>query len=62
MEIQKYWKIGNEEKAKELSIKVLEGVVTINMALIPKGITLDEFLETIQKEGIIVLDDEKMGF
>lgn len=47
------WEIVNTEKGKELKLEVLDcGILMINLKYIPSGMSIDDFISYIQKEGI----------
>ena len=52
------WKILAEDKAKELHIKVNKGTVIINVSHIPKYMSVEEFLDYIQKKNIVISNEE----
>lgn len=52
------WKILAEDKAKELHIKVNEGTLIINVRYIPKYMSVEEFLDYIQKKNIVISESE----
>ena len=51
------WKILAEDKAKELHIKVNEGTLIINVRYIPKYMSVEKFLDYIQKKNIVISDE-----
>jgi hypothetical protein len=51
------WKILAEARAKELHIKVNEGTLIINVRHIPKYMSVEEFLDYIQKKNIVISDE-----
>ena len=52
------WKILAEDKAKELHIKVKEGTLIINVRYIPKYMSVEKFLDYIQKKNIVISDED----
>ena len=51
------WKILAKDKAKELHIKVNEGTLIINVRYIPKYMSVEKFLDYIQKKNIVISDE-----
>ena len=51
------WKILAEDKAKELHIKVNKGTLIINVRYIPKYMSVEKFLDYIQKKNIVISDE-----
>lgn len=52
------WKILAEDKAKELHIKVNKGTLIINVSHIPRYMSVEEFLDYIQKKNIVISESE----
>lgn len=52
------WKILAEDKAKELHIKVNKDTLIINVSHIPKYMSVEEFLDYIQKKNIVISESE----
>ncbi len=49
------YKIINKDKAKVLQIEELPlGMISIDMNSIPPGMNIEEYIEFIEKEGIIL--------
>lgn len=47
------WEIVNTEKGEELKLEVLDcGILMVNIKYIPVGMSIDDFISYIQKEGI----------
>ena len=47
------WETINTEKGEELKLEVLDcGILMINLKCIPSGMSIDDFISYIQKEGI----------
>ena len=51
------WKILAEDKAKELHIKVNKGTLIINVSNIPRYMSVEEFLDYIQKKNIVISEE-----
>lgn len=51
------WKILAEDKAKELHIEVKKGTLIINVRYIPKYMSVEKFLDYIQKKNIVISDE-----
>ena len=51
------WKILAEDKAKELHIKVHKGTLIMNVRYIPKYMSVEKFLDYIQKKNIVISDE-----
>lgn len=50
------WKILAEDRAKELHIEVKEGTLIINVRYIPRYMSVEKFLDYIQKKNIVISD------
>lgn len=50
------WKILEEDRAKELHIEVKEGTLIINVRYIPRYMSVEKFLDYIQKKNIVISD------
>lgn len=48
------WKIVDKEKAKELHLEELSGTLIINVADIPSGMSLKDYLDLIQRENVVL--------
>ena len=51
------WKILAEDRAKELHIEVKEGTLIINVRYIPRYMSVEKFLDYIQKKNIVISDE-----
>ena len=49
------WKIVDNEKAKELHLGELSGTLVINVADIPSGMSIEEYLNFIQENNIVIM-------
>ncbi len=49
------WKIVDNEKAKELHLEELSGTLVINLADIPSGMSIEEYLNFIQEKNIVIM-------
>ena len=54
------WKIINSKTAKELGISEVspdnDGFIIVDVAKMPKGLTIENVIEFAEKEGIIIQD------
>ena len=52
------WKILDEDGAKKLGIKLIKSedgeYMMVDMAYIPKGLTIEEYIDMIQKNKIVL--------
>ena len=48
------WKIIDKEKAKELHLEELSGTLIINLKDIPAGMSVEDYLNFIQKENVVL--------
>ena len=48
------WKIVDTEKAKELHLEEVSGALVINVFDIPKGMSIADYIEFIQKNNIVL--------
>ena len=48
------WKIVDTEKAKELHIEVLDGLLIIDLGSMPPGFDVPEYIKYIEDEGIVL--------
>ena len=49
------WKIVDNEKAKELHLEELSGTLVINLADIPSGMSIEEYLNFIQEKNVVIM-------
>ena len=49
------WKIVDNEKAKKLHLEELSGTLVINLADIPSGISIEEYLNFIQEKNVVIM-------
>ena len=49
------YKIVNEDKAKKLHLEELDGALKINLAHIPKCMTINEYLNYIKENNIVLV-------
>lgn len=50
------WKIVDNEKAKELHLGELNGTLVINVAGIPSGMSIEEYLNFIQENNVVIME------
>lgn len=48
------WKIVDTEKAKELHIEVLDGLLIIDLGSMPPGFDVPKYIKYIEDEGIVL--------
>ena len=48
------YKIVNKDKAKELHLEELEGTLKIDLAYIPKFMSINEYLDYIKNNNIVL--------
>ena len=49
------WKIVDNEKAKELHLEELSGILVIDIVNIPSGMSIEEYLDFIQEKNVVIM-------